>query len=212
MSTPKAPQFQTVVTLPAWHPARFRQHIPHRYRNHCGQRQHTAHQRNHNSTWTYCHQHTPPTLGTWTTASNSLQHGTYTHIPRRVTPFLLPHAGCVMPAARVDAVPAVPTVPAVPAAVLGARCDAPPSPSPHASTARHPTPQHDTNTPPPPHGRSGQDITGVAVEEEGGGFPMCLSAASEMFRQWTRVAQVTVGQVCRSPLDWWITVGFCNCV
>src|SRR5690606_1324263 len=44
-----------------------------------------------------------------------------------------------------------------------------PPPSPRLeATACHPTLQHDTNTPPPPHGRSGQDITGVAVEEEGG--------------------------------------------
>src|SRR5690606_5161734 len=50
-----------------------------------------------------------------------------------------------------------------------ADCAAPgPPPPPHRITACHPTPQHDTNTPPPPHGRSGQDITGVAVEEEGG--------------------------------------------
>src|SRR5690606_20935891 len=54
-----------------------------------------------------------------------------------------------------------------PAHADGAGPGPPPSPRLDA-TARHATPQHDTNTPPPPHGRSGQDITGVAVEEEGG--------------------------------------------
>src|SRR5690606_824280 len=90
-------------------------------------------------------------------------------------------------------------------------CAAPgPPPPPHRITACHPTPLHDTNTPPPPHGRSGQDITGVAVEEEGGGFPVCVSGRLELFQRWTRVAQVTVGQVCRSPPEWWVTVGFCR--
>src|SRR5690606_4095558 len=97
----------------------------------------------------------------------------------------------------------------LPLPMLAALAPGPPPP-PHRITACHPTPLHDTNTPPPPHGRSGQDITGVAVEEEGGGFPVCVSTALELFQRWTRVAQVTVGQVCRSPLEWWVAVGFCR--
>src|SRR5690606_9292548 len=93
-----------------------------------------------------------------------------------------------------------------------ADCAAPgPPPPPPRITACHPTPLHHTNTPPPPHGRAGQDITGVAVEEEGGGFPVCVSTALELFQRWTGVAQVTVGQVCGSPPELGVTVGFCRC-
>src|SRR5690606_1099863 len=96
-------------------------------------------------------------------ATSSHQHVQPTTTTTHGTPFIPPHAG------RVDAVVAVATVPAAPAALpmLTALPPALPLP-PHRITACHPTPLHDTNTPPPPHGRSGQDITGVAVEEEGG--------------------------------------------
>src|SRR5690606_14046842 len=82
-----------------------------------------------------------------------------------------------------------------------ADCAAPgPPPPPHRITACHPTPQHDTNTPPPPHGRSGQDITGVAVEEGGGGS-LCVSPRKpKVFRCRQQLAVAEGCTVCHSSL------------
>src|SRR5690606_2238351 len=128
-------------------------------------------------------------------ATSSHQHVQPTTTTTHGTPFIPPHAGeggCLGYCACCARRPAH-------AGGAGPR----PSPPPPVSMPPHATPRCST-TPthhPPPHGRSGQDITGVAVEEEGGGFPVCVSTALELFQRWTRVAQVTVGQVCRSPLE-----------
>src|SRR5690606_15689639 len=161
----------------------------------CGQRQHTAHQRIPR------HQHVRPTRATSSQqhvgqptansvansmepqspahATSSHQHVQPTTTTTHGTPFLLPHAGEGGCHAYCACCPCCPA---------HADCAAPgPPPPPHRITACHPTPLHDTNTPPPPHGRSGQDITGVAVEEEGGGFPMCVSTQAKSIPLWAAV-------------------------
>ena len=156
-----------------WHTARVR-HIAS-----CSQRQHTArqhagaivatrsrlHAANNRSTWNHSRQHpTPPTRGT-TVANNTWNP---IHPSSRGRGGCRGCRGCRGYCA---------CRPCCPAHADGA-APGPPPPPPRI-TACHPTPQHDTNTPPPPHGRSGQDITGVAVEEEGGGFPMCVSTQAK---------------------------------
>lgn len=154
MSTLKTHQFQTVVTLPTLGtPPGIIRFIPHRHCNHCGQRQHTAHQRNPR------HQHVEP-QPQLPTAWNPI------HPSSRGEGWMpwvlcLPCLLSLLPCPCWLCWPRTPPLP---------RLDA---------TARHPTLQHDTNTPHPPHGRSGQDITGVAVEEEGGGFPVCVSTQAK---------------------------------
>src|SRR5690606_11682299 len=157
--------FQTVATLPTLGtPPGFTNCIPHRHCNHCDQQ--------------------PTTITAHGTYGRHLQPTANSRTPHNSRPTAATTAANtwnpIHPSSRggrVDAVDAMPTVPAAPAALpmLTVLPPALPLP-PHRITACHPTPQHDTNTPPPPHGRSGQDITGVAVEEEGGGFPMWLSA------------------------------------
>src|SRR5690606_4272548 len=120
---------------------------------------------------------TLPTLGTPPGFTNCIPHRHCNHCDQQPTAARRTTVGQqrgnpIPPSSRggrVDAVDAMPTVPAAPAALPMLTVLPPgPPPPPHRITACHPTPQHDTNTPPPPHGRSGQDITGVAVEEEGG--------------------------------------------
>src|SRR5690606_12318124 len=148
--------FQTVATLPTLGtPPGFTNCIPHRHCNHCDQQPTTitAHGTYGRHLQPTANSRTPhnsrPTAAT--TAAN-----TWNPIP----PSSRGKGGCRGCHAYCACCPCCPT---------HADCAAPgPPPPPHRITACHPTPLHDTNTPPPPHGRSGQDITGVAVEEEGG--------------------------------------------
>src|SRR5690606_30092150 len=128
--------FQTVATLPTLGtPPGFTNCIPHRHCNHCDQ-QPTANSRTpHNSRPTAA----TTAANTWNPIHPSSRGG------------------------RVDAVDAMPTVPAAPAAlpmltVLPPALPLPLIALPHATPRRSTTPTHH-----PPHGRSGEAITGLPV-------------------------------------------------